>query len=475
MISGREALGSIDQVLNQTQQQVEALQRELSALGGRRVALDEAQTGDYRALARLRLDQLAGDTVIAHLDHAEQQAVALLQQRDAAVDALNRQLENANEAQRDLQAQRASQAGLVDAVLARVDEAEAATQARLDTVPDYRAQRERAEQARHTAELATEKATRSEEERSSKGRAYDDDPLFAYLWRRRYGLPDYEANGLTRWLDGKVARLIGYADARANYARLNEIPSRLREHAGHLQALADAEFGRLRALDEQARAADGIPPLAREAEALQTQLDAIDRQIAEGAAGQQRLQAELARHASGDDEHTQRAIDYLVNEFRRDDLGALRDDAMRTPTPDDDLIVSRMTQREDERRQIETTLQGLKDAVAKQQLRQQELERLRVDFKHSRYDRAGSIFTDGSMLSVLLGQFLAGMLDRGLLWKALQELQRHQPRHSDPGFGSGGFGRGTIWNGGFGGRHGGGGLGGGSRGGGGGFRTGGGF
>ena len=92
---------------------------------------------------------------------------------------------------------------------------------------------------------------------------------------------------------------------------------------------------------------------------------------------------------------------------------------------------------------------------------------------------------------MMLSQFLAGLLDRRMLWKVLQEQQHYRPQRSDPTFGSGGFGRGTVWGGSLGdlpdfgdiigrigrggggfGRGGGGGFG---RGGGGGFRTGGGF
>ena len=101
---------------------------------------------------------------------------------------------------------------------------------------------------------ADEKAARSEEEKLQKGEAYRNDRLFMYLWRRDFGLPGYRAWPLARWLDGKVARLIGFADARANYDRLNEIPERLREHADGLKAAAEAEFQALRDLDSAARA-----------------------------------------------------------------------------------------------------------------------------------------------------------------------------------------------------------------------------
>ncbi|MCG6967117.1 MAG: hypothetical protein LJE59_11460 [Chromatiaceae bacterium] len=495
MISGRQALGSIDQALEQVHRQVSDLQNEVGASSERLLALNKEQAQDYRELARVRLGQLSRDMLIHDLDHAEQQAVALLRQRAEALAELRRKLEEVERLRKQLEEQRGEQAERLNQAVATVDHAEAKTQARLDEEPDYRGQRERAEQAQRKAAHADDKAARSEEERESKGQAYRDDPLFTYLWKRRFGLPGYQGGGLTRWLDGKVARLIGYADARANYDRLNEIPVRLREHATHLQALAESEFVKLRERDERERAADGIPPLEQRVAEEQGRLDQVDEQIAQNETLEQDLLAEQSRHAAGEDRQMLRAVDYLANEFERDDLTELRSEAIRTPYPEDDVIVSRMLQREVERQRLQTGVRGLTDAVQQQQARLLELEKLRTDFKMHRYDRAGSVFTNDAMLPLLLGQFLGGMLDRGMLWKALQEYQRYRPQRSDPGFGSGGFGRGTVWNGGlgdlgdifgglgrgggFGGRGGGrgGGFGGGGLGGGGGggFRTGGGF
>src|SRR5690606_13717072 len=104
-----------------------------------------------------------------------------------------------------------------------------------------------------------------------------------YLWRRRYGTSEYVGGGLTRWLDGKVARLIGYADARANYARLSELPVRLREHAERVGARADEELARLAELDEQGRAAAGVPALEQEHDDLAAQVAEVDEEITKNA------------------------------------------------------------------------------------------------------------------------------------------------------------------------------------------------
>jgi hypothetical protein len=300
-----------------------------------------------------------------------------------------------------------------------------------------------------------------------------------YLWQRDYGLPAYTARPLLRWLDGKVAQLIGFADARANFARLNEIPERLREHAERLKATAEREFVALKVLDTAAQQADGIPALEAQLASEQAKLDAIDARIEAAEADHQALQARKAAYATGEDEHTRKAVEYLAAELRRDDLAELRRAVLATPFPDDDLIVNRLLQRADETRELEASLESLKQTLGQYRRRLGELEAVRTDFKRHHYDRTGSTFSDGALIATLLNSFLSGMLDRGMLWKVLQEQQRYRPQRSDPSFGSGGFGRGSVWTGGLGGIPGRGGRSGGVFGGGpgrgGGFRTGGGF
>ncbi|MCB1775635.1 MAG: hypothetical protein KDI88_18635 [Gammaproteobacteria bacterium] len=483
MISGRQALGSIDETLDRAQAEINDVEEQIRHANEALVAGQKARLDELRALAaeRLaRLDDLPAAT--ARLDDIEQQAKRLLQQRGQALAELQEQIDTAVQAQQQIEAERRHQAIQLDAAVNAVDEAESRLQAVLDADDAYRVAREAAEAAERLAMHAQEKADRSAAELSEKGETYRGDPLFMYLWERQYGLPAYRAHGLFRWLDGKVARLIGYADARANFARLNDIPVRLQEHADHLAARADEAFDALRVLDDEARAADGIPALEARVADEQQRLDAIDERIQAHEAEHQALLATRAEFAVGEDQYTRNAIDYLATEFGREDVADLHRVALATPYPEDDVIVSRMRRLEDDLDGQRTTLADLRGLLEKHRTRLRELEDLRLQFKRNRYDRVGSVFTNDSMLPVLLGQFLAGMLDSKMLWKVLQEHQRYQPRRSNPDFGSGGFGRGTVWRGGlgdigdvigglgrggFGGRRGGGG--------GGGFRTGGGF
>jgi len=497
MISGQQTLASIDDALQGKRAAVAQTEQEVAGITAKLAEQQQGQIQDYRALARVRVDVLANDRLASHLDDTERQVTALLARRRDAAAALDQQIDEANAAIAALEQERGAQAARVDVAVKTVDEAEARTQARLDADTDYRAQRDRAQEAERTARHADEKAARSEEEKEQKGESYRSDPLFMYLWGRDYGLPGYQAGFLSRWLDGRVARRIGFADARANYVRLNEIPQRLREHADGRKSVAESEFQALRALDTAARAADGIPALEAQLASRQAELDDIDRHLDEEEALHQKLLAEKAAFAAGEDEHTREAVSYLAGELQREDLSRLRQEAIATPYPDDDLIIGRMLGRDAESTRLDASLQSLKEAMQQHSLRLREIEQLRADFKNSRFDRSGSLFGDGALVALMISNFVNGMLDRRTLWRVLQEQQRYQPQYSDPRFGSGGFGRGTVWGGGLGdilgemergglgrGRGGlggswggglGGGLGGGGGGPGGGFRTGGGF
>lgn len=450
MISGRQTLASIDQAVTSERTRLSEIEQRIQAANTTRLELQQADAEDYRALARTRVDLLAGEELVRHLDQAERQVVALLKSRDAALQALDARIAAAEAERARLETEREDQADRVERAAEAVDAAEADTQARLEADPDYQRQRAQAQEAERTAMHAAEKAAESAQELDEKGASYRQDPLFAYLLDRRYGTPAYKANPLARWLDAKVARLIGFADARANYARLSEIPERLREHANSLEAAADAAFEALKALDTSAREADGIPALQAALEQEEQALTAIDAGIEAAEAKLQDLAAEKARFAIGEDPETKRAVDYLAAELQRDDLMTLRREALSTPFPDDDLIVARLLDRDDERRRLDASVLGLNESLAQQRKRLSELEAVRVDIKRSGYDRPGSTFQDGSLVALMLGNFLNGVLDRKGLWRVLQEQQRYRPPRSDPGFGSGGFGRGSVWGGGLG-------------------------
>jgi hypothetical protein len=480
MLSGMQAMTQVAQFTRQQQDSLNELDGQAESLQQQLRDLLHHRGEQLKALARVHIDVLDETPLAGRLESVERRVAGILEQREAAAAELARQVETATAGKEALEAERERLRAELEAAAEFLDNAEAAVQARLDKDADYRAQRERAEEAERIARHAEAKATESEQEEQSKGTAYRDDPLFMYLWRRRFGTAEYRRGGLFRWLDGKVARLIGYDDARLNYQRLAEIPKRLREHANGRRAEADAEYAELRALDEAARVADGIPRLEAERDEAQqavddvgTRIEAAETQIAE-------LMQRRAAFAAGEDDDMRRAVDALAGALEHEDLASLERDARKTPFRDDDRIVGDLRELEQQQRRLSFMLENLKQSRARQQEKLEELARLRRDMQRERMDRPGATFGDSALVAMMLANFVKGMLDRDALMRVLEEQYRYRPPRTDPTFGSGGFGRGTPWGGGWGGGLGGGGLGGGGLGGGGfggggGFRTGGGF
>lgn len=446
-MSGRSALDAIHKAIKEEQARVRQLDADLARVNDELVRIDAQRNKEHRELARVRIGFLAGSDIVARTDEADRQVLALLARRQAALESVRVALDGAESERESLEAKRAEQADALEAAATAIDEAEAAVQERLKSDAAYLAQAQTARNAERVAVHADEKATQSEQELESKGASYRADKLFMYLYQRGFGTSEYRARGLVRWLDGRVAKVIAYEGARLNYSRLLELPVRLREHADYVGAQADEEFAKLAALDAQARVDAGIPRLEEAAAASEKRLAAVDEQIAAAAEAYQTKLKEAERFAVGEDEEFQKAVAFLSSEFGRDDVAALRREALATPFPDDDVVVARLLDLEAERSRQAASLAELKQTAEANRKRVSELEQVRREFTQRQYDAPGTSFSNGAMIASVIAQLVMGALSHDSFWRVLQQQRRYQPQRTDPTFGSGGFGRGTMWGG----------------------------
>ena len=444
-MTGAQALAAITDAIKQEQERTRKLDADLARANAQIVELDVERKELLSELAEVRVKYLLSREVAEQLKGSDEQVMRLLEAREAATAAVQARLDDLQARRADLEARRVDLQRQLEAAAEAIDEAEAEAQRRLASDPEYVAQQEAAKAAERVAVHADEKATLSEQEQGSKGKAYRADPLFMYLWNRGYLTPAYRAGGVVRWLDGKVARLIGYDEARANYARLVELPVRLREHAERMGRIADEELAKLRALDEKALAEAGVPRLEAEHTEVQAAIAEVDAAIAEVAEAGAAALDELGRFAKGEDEEFKKAIQYLSSEFGRDDLKALRREALATPFPEDDVIVARLLDVEAARERHAKTVAELKEVAEANRKRLSELEQVRREFTRRQYDVPGSTFSNGNVVGTVLTQLLVGALTSQAFWRVLQQQHTYRPRRADPRFGSGGFGRGSVW------------------------------
>ena len=462
MRSGRDTLQEINRHIRQAHVELESASGRLEELNRELTSIRVDTAEHFRQLARYRLDDLKAEHLIGHLDNVDRTALGLLEKHREANASLSERIESSQERLRVLEQRRSELQDQRDTAGEALEERLEKTRSRIVETEAYRRQEDRAEQAAEVARKADRKAARAESDRSEKGRPYEADSLFMYLWNRRYLTPDYRANPIARRLDGWVAGLIDFRKNRANYHLLLEIPVRLREHAAKTGRVADLEMQALEQMEREAAEADGVPELQSELDRQEAQLRDIDEAIETEEDRCQSFTEERETLASGGDDHSKQAFELILSEFQRDELSDLYRQARATPRPEDDALVARIGQLRDRSEQVEDDIRTTTEIVAERRKALADLEALRRRFRQNSYDAYDSGFVSDFAMPVLLGKVLGGLMGSDRAW---QEIGRNHRRRGGGGFG--GFG-GTS-RGGRGGFRTGGGLGGG------GFRTGGGF
>ncbi|WP_269581207.1 hypothetical protein [Roseibium sp. Sym1] len=429
MLTGRQTLGTIEQSLADLRREEAELSKRIERSTRALTDLQERQSEAYRDLARFRLDTDSAGTLNTRLDSAAREARRLLDKRNADFKVLTDQLRQCESERAQLQKKRAGLDDTRDAAENQMDELMEAVDSRLEDDEAYQAQRHRTEAALATAEAAATKAATSEQDRLEKGKAYDADPLFVYLWQCGYGTPDYKRRGLVRSLDRWVAGLIRFDDARANYAMLTSIPERMARHAQHCAEVAQeeqaklAEFSRNAMTDAAGSDLVGtIEDLSGDIDQIDSDLDKLDRRI-------ETLSGALTEFASGEDTDFQKAEEHLSVSLQADDLNDLWRAALDTPSPDDEKIVQRIEDLSERVEQITREIRQDRELQRDISRRRAELADVIKRFRSRGYGSWESTFSDDRLTTVLLGELVKGAITGAEYWsRAERAHKRRKPR-----------------------------------------------
>lgn len=471
MISGRQALAQLETAITEARRDETRLDQALASATETAERLRADQAGAYRRLAEIRLDTLAGQTLTRRIDEAERRALALLTEKRKALAELAARRTAAAEGLAAAQKARHGIAGRLEEITGRLDALREKTEARLAASdPAWAAAAARVRETEETIARAEAKLKQATEDRTAKGAPYEADRLFMYLWANGFATGRYSAGPFVRYFDRKVASLIGFVGARANYAILTEIPVRLAAHVDRLKVdLAERVAERV-AVERKALVADGIETIEAEFAAVKAEIDAENAGIAGAQTELTTLDASHGALVSGDDPALGRALDAVAASLVEADLKTLYADAFATPTPEDEGVVRRIEELGNAVAKAEHEIAETRETIRETARRRNELEATRDRFVTSGYDRPGVSFNNENMIGQMIGGIIGGIITSPELWRVILGGY-HEPRHRPSGdwFGGGGGGGGG-WSGG-----GGGGGSSGGFGGDGGFSTGGGF
>jgi hypothetical protein len=422
-LSGPEALHSLDEALRDIRREEDEIAKRLSRSAEMITKIRETESDLFRQLAAVRLDPATQAQLAGQLSQAEMRARDMLKQHAGELTATEHRLKRLDKAIADRVAERATLVGKAGKLQTELKALADKISVEVGKDPGYAQKRRAAEELGHVAEESMRKTLQAEADREQKGRPYRDDPLFMYLWERSYGTRNYRANNLVMWLDGMVAGLVGYPEARPNFAMLNEIPLRLREHAERQAEIADAAQDEVIALEKAAIDAGGGKPVREGLEQAQARIAAIDAQMVELEDQRDEIARTQRELAQGSDPAFSGAVAALAEALGREDIRTLLADARATHTGQDDTIVkqiddarSRALEEENETREQKARLKTLA-------ARRRELEDIQYEFKKSGFDNPRSTFREDNLVGDVLNDFLRGGISAASYWDQWQKSQ----------------------------------------------------
>jgi hypothetical protein len=479
LTTGRDALHRLDSLTAGAREEFDAAARGAESHARRRADLARLKAESYRQLAAMRLDVIKVEATDS-LSAAEKEAARLLTAHEAFTARIDGEVAAAEARLKDAEAMRRAGEVEVDAALNAYETLVTETEAAVQTDPGYVALKQAFEEARSVSVRAEQKLELAKTDRDEKRKPYEADPLFSYLWERKFRTPEYDKGGMSRALDNWVARLCGYDQAYLNYARLIELPDRIAEHMANMRLEAAEAQAAIERFEAQALEARGAGKLSAELSAAKDKLKALDVMLTEA----ETRHADLRRQQ----EKARRVLEEGLAQASFPDLKVL---AAETTTTDDDRVVEALIKLRTEELQMEVNWRGVEALPARRRAGAETLEQVRRRFKEAGLDSPYVMLLRPAFEAAIEAYGRGPSPDGEALWRAITATVRQAPRSDDDYFGGPRRGRnvggdviagvilgevikaatrGSRWGGGG---WGGGGFGGGGSRGGGGFKTGG--
>lgn len=422
-LRGPEALASLDEAMRDIRREEDEISKRLARSGERMSKIRESEAELFRQLAQLRLDPDVQSELDGRISAAEAKARDMLKSHAQDLSKAEQAAADIDASLARLTAERASALKELEGHQAELKALGEKLSASIAKEPAFAAKRQAAQELADIANQSMRKTEQAETDREEKGKPYRDDPLFMYLWEAGYGTANYRANNLIRYFDSLVANIVGFAKARPNFAMLNEIPLRLREHAERQIEGAKAAEAELEALETEAIDAAGGKPIRAALTAVQQRIDALDAEIVATEDQRDQTTQTLGVLAEGNNPAFASALAELANALAREDIQTLLAEARRTRTGQDDTIVAQIDDARARAKDEEDETRDQKERLKTLAARRRELEDIQWEFKKQRFDDPRSTFREDRLVGDLLNDFLRGGISAASYWDQWRRSQ----------------------------------------------------
>ncbi len=432
-IRGPQALASLDEAMRDIRREEEEISKRLARSAEKLGKIRENEAQLFRQLAHLRLDPSVQAELEGSISAAESRARTMLESHAKELGKAEKNAANIDAELARLTAERAEALKELEAQQGELKALAARLAPTIASDPAFAAKRKQADELADVAAQSMRKTEQAERDRDEKGKPYRDDTLFMYLWEAGYGTASYRANNLIRYFDGLVANVVGFQKARPNFAMLNEIPLRLREHAERQIENARQAEAELEAMEMAAIDTAGGGPMRDAMEAAQQRIEALDAEIVAMEDRRDEAAQQLGQLSQGGDPAFEGALAELATALGREDIQTLLAEARRTRTGQDDMIVAQIDDARARAKEEEEETREQNERLKTLASRRRELEDIQWEFKKQRFDDPRSSFGEDKLVGDLLNDFLRGGISAASYWDQWQRSQNW--RSGGPGDG----------------------------------------
>jgi hypothetical protein len=428
MITGLETLRFIENAYAEAREEEMRIGAALSEASQRAAKLRRDRLTQLNALAQVKFELIRGGELVEDLDAAEKQAKAALDQINRNLEDASRRRDASAEALRKAEAEKDDRARDDEAAALALQNFEHDVAARLGEDAKWRGLNERIASLQGTLAQAQRKASQAEADRERKKIPYEGDPLFMYLWSRKFGEPDYKASALVRYIDGLVAKLVDFKTARGNYQLLNDIPGRLQAHAHEIAATLQTEQRRMSLLLQSRIEEAGGAALQQKAREKREALEASEAARAAAARAFEEANRQYYLLIGRNNEGAfAEAVTMMRENDERDEVLTLFREAERTKTEKDQRIVETIDALTKALGKTEADISQLRTMLDAAAAKRTEIERARAEFQRRRYDYPGTTFRNESAIGDVIGGILKGALAGAVLGQILRQGYQRPP------------------------------------------------
>jgi len=415
------------QAYHEAQHQLESARGQIAAAGAELGQLSAGKGDALLELARHYLPALTRQAVEITWSDARDGVLDVLRRKEAHTGRLTSELEQLARQRDASEAELTSVNTQLDSANERQERLAVAVSEALSTDAAFADSANRAAEAEASLQRAEANLDEIEQDALGKLPSYEQSSLFMYLYRRKFGTPQYRSRGFTRSTDQWLSRYIGYPEARKGYEFLKSTPQHMRE------VIADDRLALNTVLDELERRRDavaqelGLTDTIAEVQRLTDRRAKLVQSLAEIERRTQTLQSERLQVDDPKGRYYHKAIEKFREMLGKADPRALAEQAKLTATVQDDAIVDRLQGLHTEMEQVTDQVRQRQQTVARLTQHLQSVGTIINRFRAAGFDSQRAEF-DGSVdVAGELHAALEGPGDYEGLWQRLRKSQRWTP------------------------------------------------